>query len=359
LCDTVVIVPARNEEAGVLMALDSLAGQSHRPDLILVVVNNSTDRTEDYAREFAARPGVPVTEVLNLPVNPHKKAGALNYGIRWLVESAAGGLSGAARYLLVMDADTSMHHQFIARARRVAESDPRIGGVSATCLGRTDLWNSPWQRYLTGMQIIEYGRYAHSRYRSNVHSMSGAGSFYRTEALQSVLNWRGEVFWEDDANLVEDYETTLALKESGWKVTANQLCIAYTDLMPTLRELVQQRERWGRGTVDTLRQRGWTRFTWLSILTILLGFVGFAYTVGWGMVSMRIVASRGILFDPIWFTLMAFWSVFAGFRVRHLGWKAILVETVLIPELVFAMVRNYWLLSSIVKSYFTRVSAWK
>jgi len=58
----------------------------------------------------------------------------------------------------------------------------------------------------------------------------------------------GEVFWEDHANLVEDYETTLALKETGWGVTSNQLCIAYTDLMPTLRELQAQRERWARGT---------------------------------------------------------------------------------------------------------------
>jgi cellulose synthase/poly-beta-1,6-N-acetylglucosamine synthase-like glycosyltransferase len=231
--------------------------------------------------------------------------------------------------------------------------------VSATCLGRTDLWNSPWQRYLTGMQIIEYGRYSRSRYRRDIHSMSGAGSFYRAEALQSVLHWRGEVFWEDHANLVEDYETTLALKESGWKITANQMCVAYTDLMPTLRELVQQRERWMRGTVDTLRQRGWTRHTWYSTLTILMGFVGFAYSIGWGLVSLGLMARHGYLFDPVWFALIAFWAVYAGFRVRHLGWKAVLVECALLPEVLFSIVRNYWLLSSVAKSYLTRVSAWK
>ncbi|WP_164836089.1 glycosyltransferase [Actinacidiphila soli] len=360
LYDTVVIVPARNEEAGILLALDSLAGQTHRPDLILVVVNNSTDRTEDYARTFAARPGAPRTVILNVPHNPHKKAGALNHGIRWLCAAASDGrLVTTARYLLVMDADTSLHHQFLARARRVIQSDPRLGGVSATCLGRTDLWNSPWQRYLTGMQIIEYGRYSRSRYRRDIHSMSGAGSFYRAEALQSVLHWRGEVFWEDHANLVEDYETTLALKESGWKITANQMCVAYTDLMPTLRELVQQRERWMRGTVDTLRQRGWTRHTWYSTLTILMGFVGFAYSIGWGLVSLGLMAQHGYLFDPAWFALIAFWAVYAGFRVRHLGWKAVLVECALFPEVLFSIVRNYWLLSSVAKSYLTRVSAWK
>ncbi|MFI0980064.1 glycosyltransferase family 2 protein [Streptomyces sp. NPDC021093] len=358
LFDTVVVVPARNEEVGILLALDSLAAQSHRPDLVIVVVNNSTDRTEAYAREFALRPESPKTVVLNLPDNPHKKAGALNHAIDWLTH-ARGGLTSAARFVLVMDADTSLHHEFLLRARNVLLSDPAIGGLSATCLGRTDLWNSTWQRFLTGMQIIEYGRYARSRYRGNIHSMSGAGSFYRAEALMSLLRWRGEVFWEDHANLVEDYETTIALKESGWKVTANQLCIAYTDLMPTLRELIQQRERWGRGTVDTLRRRGWTRHTWFSITTMILGFVGFLYTFAWLGVWLGVTARSGFLFHPAWFSLTGFWSAWAALNVRHLGWKAMVISALMLPGLVFAVVRNYWLVTSVIKSYATRVSSWK
>ncbi len=285
--ETVVLVPARNEEADLLMSLDSLATQTRRPDLIIVVVNNSTDRTEEYARRFAADGRTPPTVVLTLDDNPHKKAGALNYGLRWLREHVGGRLTHAVKYVLVMDADTELHARFIERAANVITSDPELGGVSAACLGRTGLWRSPWQRFLLGMQIIEYGRSANTRYRRDVHTMSGAGSFYRAEALQGLIDWRGEVFWEDHRNLVEDYETTLALKESGWQVTANQLCIAYTDLMPTLRELIQQRERWSRGTVDTLRRRGWTKYTWHSITTTVLGLFGFAYILGWGRPTSR------------------------------------------------------------------------
>jgi hypothetical protein len=36
-----------------------------------------------------------------------------------------------------------------------------------------------------------------------------------------------------------------------------------------------------------------------------------------------------------------------------------LVEALLIPELVYTVVRAYWLVASILKSYVTRVSAWK
>ncbi|MBD0746020.1 hypothetical protein BG418_30765 [Streptomyces sp. CBMA152] len=354
-----VLVPARNEEVGVFTSLRSLASQSRRPDLIIVVVNNSTDRTEDFAREFADDPHTPPTVVLTLDDNPHKKAGALNYGLRWLREAVGGRLTNNVRHVLVMDADTELHPKFIERARNVIASDPELGGVSAACLGRTDLWRNPWQRYLLGMQIIEYGRAANARYRRDVHTMSGAGSFYRGEALQSLLDWRGEVFWEDHSNLVEDYETTLALKESGWKVTANQLCIAYTDLMPTLRELIQQRERWSRGTVDTLRGRGWTKFTWHSISTVILGLIGAAYVLGWGSTQLALAAKHGFTQQPVILMLFGFWIVYPALRVRNLGWKAMVVEALLIPELVYTVVRTYWLVSSIVKSYVTRVSAWK
>jgi len=358
LMETVVILPARNEEAGVLLALESLAAQTAPPDLIVIVVNNSSDRTEEFAREFADRPGVPRTVVFNLPDNPHKKAGALNHGIGWL-NRTPGGLAAAARYLLVMDADTSLHPKFLERARNVMASDRRVGGLSATCLGRTGLWKNLWQRYLLGMQIMEYGRYARGRYRFGIHSMSGAGSFYRTEALLSILRWRGEVFWEDHANLVEDYETTLALKEAGWKVTANQHCIAYTDLMPTLRELIGQRERWGRGTVDTLRRRGWTKHTWFSITSMVLGFVGFLYTLAWLATWTGVIASNGFVLDRVWLCLVAFWIAYAAFRARHLGWKGVLVDVLMLPGLVFAGVRAYWFVTSVVKSYATGVSAWK
>lgn len=357
--ETVVLVPARNEEVGVFTSLNSLAGQSRRPDLIVVVVNNSTDRTEEYARAFAEDERTPPTVVLNLDNNPHKKAGALNYGLRWLREAVGGRLTGRVGHILVMDADTELHSRFIERARNVIASDPELGGVSAACLGRTDLWRNPWQRFLLGMQIIEYGRAANARYRKDVHTMSGAGSFYRAEALQNLIDWRGEVFWEDHRNLVEDYETTLALKESGWKVTANQLCIAYTDLMPTLRELIQQRERWSRGTVDTLRRRGWTKFTWHSISTMILGLLGFVYIFGWGARQLVKLAAYGFYHHPLLWALFAFWIIYPALRVRNLGWKAMLVEALLLPELVYTVVRAYWLISSIVKSYVTRVSSWK
>lgn len=356
--NTVVIVPARNEEAGILLSLKSLHRQTRRPDLIVVVVNNSTDNTEQYAAGYAGDPRTPPTVVLTLNDNPHKKAGALNYAMEWL-RVRVGGRLDAVRHVLAMDADTELHPNFLERAINVMASDQKIGGVSAACFGRTGLWGSLWQRYLLGMQILEYGRAAHARYRTNVHTMSGAGSFYRGTALQSVIDRRGQVFWEDHRNLVEDYETTLALKEAGWKVTANEFCIAYTDLMPTLRELVVQRERWTRGTVDALRLRGWSAFTRRAIVTLFFNFFGFACFLIWGSAYWTSLAGGNFQHWPAILLLTAFWAVYSAVAVRQLGWKAMLVQALLIPGMLYTLLNMYWSISSVLKSYFTPVPAWK
>jgi cellulose synthase/poly-beta-1,6-N-acetylglucosamine synthase-like glycosyltransferase len=355
--DTVAVVPARNEEDGLAEALWSLADQTTPPDLIVVVVNNSTDATRDIAERFAAATS-PFTLVIDLPRNPHKKAGALNAGIAVLTRLTGRNLAASCRHLLVMDADTRLHPEFVARGRRVLASQPQLGGVSAACLGRPGAGGSLWRRALVGMQRIEYGRYAATRFRRNVHTMSGAGSFYRAAALQDLLDSRGQVFWADPRNLVEDYETTLALKEVGWRVTANQQLIAYTDLMPTVRMLLAQRGRWVRGTVDELRRRGVTRHTWTSIAALALGVAGIAYTVVWLSLSARATVAHGFTYDPRYGLLVAFWAAYQVLTVRHLGWRAVLVEAVVLPELAFTFLRNYWLVTSVARSYLSRASAW-
>lgn len=356
--DTVAVVPARNEQDGLAAALWSLADQTTPPDLIVVVVNNSTDDTRRIAERFAVASGPPLTLVIDLPDNPHKKAGALNAGIDLVVRLTGRDIAGSCTNLLVMDADTQLHPEFLARAHRVMSARPALGGVSAACLGRPTSGGSAWRRALVGMQRIEYGRYSATRFRQNVHTMSGAGSFYRAAALQDLIDHRGQVFWANPRNLVEDYETTLALKEIGWRVTANQQLIAYTDLMPTLRGLIGQRSRWVRGTVDELRRRGWTRHTWASIAALILGVAGIAYTALWLSLSARAGVAHGFTCDPRYGLLMGFWAVYQVLTVRHLGWRAVLVEAALLPELAFTFVRNYWLITSVAKSYLSRASAW-
>ncbi|HMG62885.1 MAG TPA: glycosyltransferase family 2 protein, partial [Streptosporangiaceae bacterium] len=207
-------------------------------------------------------------------------------------------------------------------------------------------------------QAVEYGRFSATRLRRNVHTMSGAGSFYRASALNGLLALRRDVFEERASNLVEDYETTLALKQAGWRVTSNQQCTAYTDLMPTMTMLLAQRTRWVRGTVDEWRRYGWCEATWLSIAGMIAGIAGTAYAGVWIGVTVAGAAAHGWHANPRYLLLAVFWSLYQGWSVKHMGWKVVLFEMALLPEAAFNVVRNYWLLAAVVKSYAGRAPAW-
>jgi len=353
-----VIIPARDEGAALADALQSIARQTLVPDRIVIVVNNSTDDTKDIAQEFASIQSSIHTSVLEMPgFNRHRKAGALNYGIHRLLRN--GSFPPEIAFLLVMDGDTELDSNFLKRARRVLERDASLGGVSAACLGKPIRGETPWSRLLLLFQRIEYARFASTRLRRNVHTMSGAGSFYRIAALNDLLRQRADIFEERESNLVEDYETTLALKVLGWRITSNQGCIAYTDLMPNLHMLLAQRVRWVRGTVDEWRRYGWRRQTYLSIIGMILAVPEILYTALWVIVSVKAFTSHGRHPDYRYALLAIFWSLYQGFSVRRMGYKIILFEMALLPEALFNLIRNYWVLKSIMAAYLGNTRSWK
>ena len=360
-----VLVPARNEAADLPETLASLAGQTLRPARIVVIVNNSADTTAEVAREFAARPGVPPTDVLVMPGrNENKKAGALNYGICHLLtrqQVSYHRLTGTG-WRLPDGRHLSGHHgrrhdsgpAFLDRASAVANGDPRLGGVSAACRGKPIRGRTPWQSLLLFMQKIEYARFTLTRVRRNIHTMSGAGSLYRVSALNQLLGTRPDVFREAPVSLVEDYETTLALKALGWRITSNQQCTAWTDLMPTMRALNAQRFRWIRGTISEWRRYGWCKATWLSMLQVMSGLAGMGYAALWVSVSIAVISAHHGAVDPWYLALAGFWSLYQGLVVWPLGWRVVLFEMALLPEVAFNLLRNYWLLRSIAAAYLTR-----
>lgn len=352
-----VIAPARNEGEQIADTLRALATQVLQPTRIVVVANNCTDDTVPEARKAARElwhaTGVRV-DVLEMQWNTGKKAGALNYGLAYLRESSPT-LSHLYDLVVTMDADTALDPTFLRRAAQIMGEDDTLGGVSAACRGKAGIGASPWQRTLALFQYIEYGRYAFTRVRSNVHTMSGAGSVYRAEALDQQRASHGYYF--DTFSLVEDYALTLDLKADGWAVTTNSYLVAHTDLMPTMSMLLAQRVRWVMGTVTELRKRGWTRHTAPSILTLALGFAGILYTAIWLAITVGTVQRNGMHIEPQYIAWMGFWMVYQIYSVKHMGWRVVLFEALLVPELLFGFVRNYWLVKSVGLSYYRSVAA--
>jgi glycosyltransferase involved in cell wall biosynthesis len=118
-----VVVPAYNEAARITATLDALAAQTDRDFTLLVVDNNSLDRTTDVVRAFS---GMPV----ELIVEPHKGVGyAVDTGFRHAI---ANGATLLAR----TDADCIPGPGWVAAARAALTARP--GLVAGRIVARRD-----------------------------------------------------------------------------------------------------------------------------------------------------------------------------------------------------------------------------
>jgi glycosyltransferase involved in cell wall biosynthesis len=115
-----VIVPARNEEACLALCLESLVSQTEIDFEIIVVDDDSTDRTAEIARAFKGvgvgadvhvRPPLHVISAPDLPTNWTGKNNAMS----------AGAKIARGKWLLFTDADTV--HRPGSLARAVAEAE--------------------------------------------------------------------------------------------------------------------------------------------------------------------------------------------------------------------------------------------
>ncbi|MEU3296901.1 glycosyltransferase family 2 protein [Streptomyces longwoodensis] len=331
----VVLVPAHNEEALIAETLQSLAAQTRPADEVIVVADRCTDRTV----QISAAHGAKVVESVG---NTQAKAGALNQVLDELLPQLSDDDA-----VMVMDSDTSLTSEFIARAaRRLHEQEPSlppIGGVGAIFFGY------PLRGLVCHLQDNEYVRYAHElhRRRGRADVLTGTASLYRAESLRHVQRARTEhtlprgddVY--DVESLTEDNELTLALKHLGYRCVSPCACVVGTELMPTLSRLYYQRLRWQRGALDNLRAYGLTHDTLPYVCRQALTYLSVAFVPFFLTVLGYYTVTEGFPGVP-WFWaavtgIAAFERVWASKRG---GWKALLLAGAIVPEVLFDQFLN-------------------
>ncbi len=285
-----VVVPAYNEELGIVAAVRSLAASDY-PDLEIIVVDDgSTDATSEKVLELAL-PNVRVIRQANAG-----KPAALNTGV------------AAARHdvLVLVDGDTVFEPSAM-RALVAPFADPEVGAVS----GNTKVGN---RRGLLGRwQHIEYviGFNLDRRMFDVLRCMPtvpGAIGAFRRETLASV----GGV---SDETLAEDTDLTMAICRAGWRVVYAPGARAWTEAPSSLGQLWRQRYRWCYGTMQAMwKHRG---ATFESGAAGMLGRRGLPYLLAFQVLLpllaplIDVAALYSILFAPsptiayVWFGFLA------------------------------------------------------
>ena len=129
--DIAILVPAHNEEANILETLQSLGAQIDRPDKIVVIADNCSDKTENIAAQFGA---------IVLKRQDSKRRGkgyALAFGIDYLRENPPN-------LVAIIDADCKLEPGSLRRIVRIALATDRP--VQARYLLKNPVNASPFAR---------------------------------------------------------------------------------------------------------------------------------------------------------------------------------------------------------------------
>lgn len=336
----IVLLPAYNEADTIARTVAALRAQTRPPDWIIVLPNNCTDDTEAVAYEIAGDD----LSVWPYPGrNPDLKAGALNRAIGMLEL----GLTDKD-WLLVTDADSVLSPRWIEEALDVLRYQPDAGAVCAS------FYAEEKPGFLPLVQLTEFARFARSTHRrgGQAQVLSGVATILPVTTVRRVLDAResGELpggsrrLYHTEC-ATEDIELTFAVKALGYRPVAPSACWALTDALDSAGALVNQRDRWQRGMLDSLRLYGLRRWTLpyiarVASIYVLSLFVPL-YLVFLGVVLWR---TGSVGFDPRWLWVGFAFGAIRAVTVRRFGWKPMLVSALVLPEWWYEQIRSwaYW-----------------
>ena len=303
------VIPAYNEEETIGQVLEGLLRQTRLPDVIHVVVNNTTDATVKVASKFAGPHeietdlGAQFTEVFvhDIGKNPDKKVGALNYGYS-LVEGYD--------YLLGVDGDTVADPEAVEYLESEALSDTRIGGISAVYTIDDRPIRGTVARFLIAGQRSQFAAFTMQNLLRgrNMAVLGGQLSIFSTTALRDVMEHNHQSTpWVKDSE-VEDSLLSLQIKSAGYLTKINPLARANVGGMTTLRALDAQQVKWTYGAIELMwpGQRGDTkgqpfhpnlRVRWLENFSMLTNLF---VRVAFGVLLIASLSIGAFVFSPWW-----------------------------------------------------------
>jgi biofilm PGA synthesis N-glycosyltransferase PgaC len=286
-----VIIPAWNEEVGVLKTLKSVVGNSYKNIEIIVVNDGSTDRSREIINAYIAEQRI-VARRTHAPYTLRQyyipnggKGRALNVGIK----KSKGDI------ILTMDADSALASDAISRLVEHFR-DPKVSAA----VGQVRVANVHG-RLVGRMQQLEY---LFGFYFKRAHCVMGAEYIYggACAAFRRTATFDYFGFF-DEKNKTEDIEMSMRTKYHGLRSIYAEDVICYTEGAASYAGLITQRLRWKKGRFDTFLHYRRMFFSldrkhnkWL----------------GWFILPFAVLAEMQLLLEPIGFTLLATYSVISG-----------------------------------------------
>jgi len=221
-----VVVPIYNEEHAILGTVKSVLASSYKNIEVLLINDGSSDNTVKKITPLLSSKKVRLFTKQN-----EGKFSALNYGF----EKARG------TYVICIDADTRVTSLAIAKIISCFYAR-HVGAIAGT------VFVGNKKNLLCRLQSLEYvvnqgiEKKAYDLFNS-VTIVPGAFGAWRAHAVRKLGGFSSQTS-------AEDFDLTIAMLKSGYRVHHCADAIAYTEAPTSVKQLLKQRLRWNFGNLQ-------------------------------------------------------------------------------------------------------------
>lgn len=233
-----VLVPAWNEENGIITTAKALLQNSYNNMEIIIIDNASTDDTEKNVKDLIDKYNkiekdlfYPKKGLVYLREERQGKSYALNKGI----EVAKGDI------IISIDADCYVPPDTVRNFVKRFEDPKVMAAVGNVKIGNTE----------TLLGVVQYLEFLFSFYFKksdsifgSIYIIGGAAGAFRKEVFEKLGNY-------DTSNITEDIDLSVRIQFSGMKIAYADDAIVYTEGATDLSGLIKQRLRWKHGRFET------------------------------------------------------------------------------------------------------------
>jgi biofilm PGA synthesis N-glycosyltransferase PgaC len=234
-----VMIPAWNEEVGLLSTVKTLLNSTYKNLEIVVVNDGSTDNSDMMMRQFVDKyerqmADVPFDQYIHILYH-YQQNGGKGTALNKAIALSHGDI------LLSIDADCVVHENAV-EAFVEAFQDPRV----MAAVGNVRIGNTK-----TLIGTIQYLEFLFSFYfkksdslLNTIYIIGGAAGAFRREVFNKLGGYNHK-------NITEDIELSVRIQAQGWKIVYVPDALIFTEGASTLQGLMKQRLRWKRGRFQT------------------------------------------------------------------------------------------------------------